>query len=255
MRVLSGNDLMKYSTGLLYRLDARTKMVICLAASVAVIPLKGIIPLSILLFASTVYALFHIRIRIILVCWSAVLLMGSTALLCLKIMTVFWPEIGKVDIFIFFIPFFRAAVLVNVILPLALSSHIQDILTSLKSFCLPLFIYLPGVVMIRFIPSFINDIKLISESLKIRGYRVNPVAFSLHPIRTTRLLFVPMVVRALRASDELSVAAELKGIGYVEKMTFYRTNKFSYPDYIAGAASILLLFASFLFEYKGAILS
>ncbi|MEA1868535.1 MAG: hypothetical protein U9N19_10635 [Thermodesulfobacteriota bacterium] len=51
--------------------------------------------------------------------------------------------------------------------------------TALKSLRLPLFLYLPAVVMIRFIPSFINDIKQVTEVLKIRGYKINPASLTL----------------------------------------------------------------------------
>ena len=230
-------------------LDARTRMIICLTSSLAVILFKEVVPLSILLAASIIYALFQKRFYIMVICYGAVILMGIIAFFCLKIMIIFMPEMGTLQLSLFFIPFLRVLIMVNVILPMALSSKIQDILTSLRSLHLPFFIYLPSTVMIRFIPGFINDIKLISQSLKIRGYTINPVSFTLHPFMTTRLLFVPVIVRALRLSDELAVAAELKGVGYSEKTTCFRVSNFSLIDYTAWAVVFSLLFLAFILEY------
>ena len=223
---------------------------ICLLASVVVIVLKGVIPLSFLLVASIIYVLLQKRFGVLFVCYCAVVVMGLMALFCVKIMTVFIPEMGKFGISVFVVPFLRVSILINVVLALALSSQIQAILTSLRSLHLPLFIYLPAAVMIRFIPGFINDIRLIRQSLKVRGCSINPLTITFHPFLTTRLLFVPTVIRALRASDELAVAAELKGVGYSGRVSCYRTNRFSSADYFAGVLTFLVLFVACLFEYK-----
>jgi len=188
MQELSGNNKTAYPDNPIQRLDARIKMTICLLSSVVVIVLKGVIPLSFLLAASLVYVLFQKRFGVLLICYGAVTLMGLMALFCIKIMAVFMPEMGQFDLSMFFVPFLRVVILLNVVLALALSSKIQDILTSLRSLHLPLFIYLPAAVMIRFIP-------------------INPFTLTFRPFLTTRLLFMPTVVRALRASDELAVAA------------------------------------------------
>ena len=250
MRALSESNRTAHAQNPIQRLDARTKMLICLLSSVVVIVLKGVVPLSFLLAASIIYVLLQKRYGVILICYGIVVLMGLTALFCLKTMTALIPEMRALDVSMFFVPFLRVTILINVILALALSSQVQDILTSLRSLHLPLFIYLPGAVMIRFIPSFINDIRLINQSLKIRGYGINPLTLTLRPLLTTRLLFVPIVVRALRASDELAVAAELKGIGYSEKASYYRTNRFTTSDYAAWAVVMVLLSCACLFEYQ-----
>jgi len=250
MQELSGNSKTTYPDKSIRRLDVRTKMVICLLSSVVVIVLKGVIPLSFLMAASLVYVLFQKRFGVMLICYGAVALMGLMALFCVRIMVVFIPEMGQFDLSMFFVPFLRVTILLNVILALALSSKIQDILTSLRSLHLPLFIYLPAAVMIRFIPGFIDDIKLINQSLKIRGYRINPFTLTFRPFLTTRLLFVPTVIRALRASDELVVAAELKGVGYSERISYYKTNRFSGFDYFIGAVAIVFLSFACLLEHQ-----
>ncbi len=231
------------------RLDARTKMALCLVCSVTVIFLKDFVPLSILLAASFLYLLLLRRFRVTFIAYGALALLSLLALLCVKLMAMMIPEMSGFDLGQFLNPFMRVTILLNVILALALSSRVQDILTALRSLRLPLFLYLPAVVTVRFIPGFIHDIRQISESLRIRGYSLHPVFISLHPLLSLRLMFVPIVVRALRSSEELAIAAELKGLGHAEKMSTYRTGRLASADYWTLAIAAVLVTVSCLFSF------
>jgi Cobalt transport protein. len=82
MQALSENNSTAYTQSAIHRLDPRTKMMICLLASVVVIVLKGVIPLFFLLTASIIYVLFQKRFRVLLVCYGAIMAMGLMALFC-----------------------------------------------------------------------------------------------------------------------------------------------------------------------------
>ena len=225
-------------------LDVRTKMLFCILGSVTVVFIQSWYPLTILCAASFVYVLAHKRFSIVLVAYLAVGLMCMIAFASTRVMFLFMPTMGEMGLGPFLNPFLRVLILLNLVLSLAMSSRVQEVLTVLKSLHLPLCIYLPSTVMIRFIPSFINDVRLIRESLKIKGYSINPLTLTLHPALALRLLFAPIVFRALRSSDELAVAAELKGVGYAQKMTFISKNQLKSRDYYAlGYAFILVLLA------------
>lgn len=241
MRALSGNESVFGHMNFIQDLDVRTKMLFCLFFSSAVIFIKEWYPLLLLLAASLIYLLAHRQYRVVAISYAMMICMFFIALCCIKAMVIFIPEIGTMGLALFINPFLRVMILLNFLLALAVSSRIQEIMTSLKSLRLPLFIYLPATVMIRFIPSLINDIKQISESMKIKGYHVNIFSLTLHPLLTTRLLFVPMVIRALRSSDELSIAAELKGIGYFEYTTCLKRNRLGSTDFLALGYALILL--------------
>ncbi|MBE9570692.1 MAG: hypothetical protein IMF11_08695, partial [Proteobacteria bacterium] len=89
MQELSENNKITYPGNLVHRLDARTKMTICLLSSVVVIVLQGVMPLSFLLAASIIYVLLQKRFNVLLVCYGAVMVLGLMALFFLKIMTIF----------------------------------------------------------------------------------------------------------------------------------------------------------------------
>ena len=137
----------------------------------------------------------------------------------------------------------------RLLLPLALSSRVQYLLDALRGLRLPFCIYLPAAVIIRFIPTFINDVKQVTESLKLRGYKLNPWTMTCHPILSLRLLFTPLLFRSLRTSEDLGVAAELKGLGMGEKLTPYRTNAWTRRDSLLLVAALLVVAAALACQY------
>jgi energy-coupling factor transport system permease protein len=224
-------------------------MLICLISSLGIIFIQSTLALGILALTSFIYALAHGRFRVLAVAWCGVGVMFVMAMGCVSIMLIFWPQIGEVaGLSAFFNPFLRILVLVNTIFALAVSSRIQDLMTSLKTLGLPFVIYLPASVMIRFIPEFINDVKLIRESMRIKGFNPGIQFVTLHPFLVVRLLVVPLTIRALRSADTLSVAAELKGMDANTRMTKIPTPAPGAWDIIATACVLVITFGSIAAE-------
>ena len=153
------------------------------------------------------------------------------------------------------IPFLRGLTMMNVILPLAFSTRIQSVLGALQSMRLPFCIYLPAAVMLRFIPTFANDIRQVWESVRIRGWKLGPVACVIHPFFAMRLLLSPILFRTLKTSDELGIAAEMKGLGLRARMTPYRESVWSRADTWLMVTTILVIAAAIALEiaFPGAV--
>lgn len=232
------------------RLDVRTKLMISVLCSISAIVLTGIDPLLVLVAASTVYALSTRNIRGALITYGVVLLMLASSALFIVIIAQFFPAFDNLEARRFIVPFLRMLLMINVMIALAMTSRIQSILTALKSLHLPGVLFIPATVMIRFIPSFIEDVRQLRQTLKIRGYPMTPAAFLRHPLRTIRLLFAPMVFRALRSADELAIAAELKGVDAGTRTTQYETPHLGLRDYLCMAATALFLGAAFWLQYR-----
>jgi energy-coupling factor transport system permease protein len=218
------------------RLDARTKMLLCLVASLTSIVLTDMAALGVLLAASAAYALSARDVKGLLVSYAAVALMLGTSALCVVGMGLLWPSMASLEPRRFIVPFMRILVSINVILGLALTSRVQSILTALKSLKLPPLVFIPASVMVRFIPTFIGDIRQIWQTLRIRGYARSPLALAAHPGTTLRVLFMPIVFRALRSADDLAMAAELKGVGGQGRVTAHRLGRMAARDYLSLAA-------------------
>jgi energy-coupling factor transport system permease protein len=213
-----------------YRLDVRTKMGISLLASLAVILMNHPVPLTVLTLFSGLYAVNLRRVKILLIVYAAVALMWCMAVAMMAGLHMLWSQTSPIAWDKLLVPFLRTTVMVNVALALALSSGIQSAVAAFKALRLPFCIYVPLTVMIRFIPTFIEDVRQIRECLQTRGFRLTLFGFFLHPVLAVRLLLMPLLFRSLRSSDELGIAAELKGLRNGQRITPLRRASFGRED-------------------------
>ncbi len=223
-------------------LDVRSRMFICLLASALVIFFKGQVALFFLAAITFLYVLLSVRRWWLLaVCYLAIMAMWLVSLCFVFLFFVFAKDSPLANFSAVLIPFLRTLVMMNTVLALALTSRVQTLLVALKGLRLPIWFYIPTVVVIRFIPDFIRDIKQISETIRIRGYALNPRFLLFHPLLSVRLLLAPMLFRALRSADELAIAAELKGIRHDVEMVSYRPTCFGKVDLVTLFAVIAVV--------------
>jgi len=248
MRALSVFDTGDIPKGFLYSLDVRTKTWISLVASLAAIFLSNPWPLSFVFAVSAFYAFSMKRPKIILIAYGVILLLWCMAVGMMACLHGVMPRMTPLDPTRLLAPFLRSCIIMNAVLVLALSSRIQGILLALKSMHLPFCLYVPLTVMVRFLPVFIEDFRMIRESLLIRGCLLNPLRFLLQPAFAIRLLLMPLLVRSLRASDELGIAAELKGMAPSGRMTPLERSHFRRSDVIAASAALLVLVAGVVLQ-------
>ncbi len=236
--------------GWLYEADVRAKIGVSVLASLGTLIVSNLEGQLVLAGASLCYALCMRKPKALLVAYAVLTVMIFMAMGCVWIMGHFSPRLmGGMNFTSLAIPFLRVLTMLHVVLPLALSSRVQYLLDALRGLRLPFCIYLPAVVIIRFIPTFINDVKQVTESLKLRGYKLNPWTMTCHPILSLRLLFTPLLFRSLRTSEDLGVAAELKGLGMGEKLTPYRTNAWTRRDSLLLVAALLVVAAALACQY------
>ena len=226
--------------GGLHAADTRAKMFVSLLASVATVALSGVEPQMVLFGMSLVYALGMRQFRILLIGYAVLVGMSLLAMGCAFGMSLLIPSMPAFSAVSLVVPFLRMATMLNVILPLAFSCRVQSLLTAQKSLRLPFCLYLPAAVMIRFIPTFLHDAKQVSETLRIRGWRMTPWNAFRHPA----LLF-----RSLKTSEELGIAAELKGLGYGEGMRPYRKLVWKASDTWLLVAACLVAAAAVLCQH------
>ena len=225
-----GGSLFPYAGGCgVSTLDVRSRMFVTLLASAMTVGISSFEGQVVLFAASLLYVFSVRRWRALAVAYAAMGLMMLLAAACTWALSRFVPAL-KFSPESLAVPFLRGAVMLNVVLPLALTSRIQALLTALKSLHLPFCIYIPAAVMIRFIPTFMNDIRQVSETLKIRGCHPGPGEMFRHPLMMLRLLFTPLLFRSLRTSEELGIAAELKGLEAGGRFVPFRESAWSGRD-------------------------
>ncbi len=231
--------------GWIAAVDVRAKMLVCSLASVVSIAVSNFWGQALLVAASLLYALCLRRPLLLCMVYCATALMVALALGCFWGMTYFVPALAEKFAFSsLLVPFMRLLVMINVVLPLAFSSRLQAMLNALQSLRLPFCTYLPTVVVFRFLPEFGNDIRQVAESLRLRGYRVTAWTLTRHPLLSLRLLLTPLLFRALRSSEDLGIAAELKGLGGGCRMTPYRRPGWTRTDSILAGGALLVALAA-----------
>ena len=121
-------------------------------------------------------------------------------------------------------------------------------LSALESMHLPFFLFLPMAVIIRFIPTFSNDIQQVWEALKIRGVRPSVANFFRHPIMMMRLLVAPVIFRSLKTAEQLGIAAELKGISAQTKGQAPMDSTWSNNDTLVVSVAVITLVTAFSYQ-------
>ncbi len=237
--------------GFVYSLDVRAKMCVSILASIITVILSAPEAQGVLLVASGVYALAMRKPKALLIAYAVMAVMFLMAIGCTLIMKELLPALmAKSTISSLAVPFMRSIIMLHVILPLALTSRIQTILNSLRALRLPFCLYLPAAVAIRFIPSFMNDVSQVIDALKIRGHKPGFWSSMRHPIRTMRFVCAPLLFRALRSSEDLGIAAELKGLGMGKKMTPYKQSHWHTHDTLFILTTLVVMaLAVFCQEY------
>lgn len=228
MRALFGNN--QEAAGWLPQVDARAKLALSMAAAVGSLAVSNLQGQLLLCGVSMCYALSLRKPMALLWAYAFFTLMCGMAMGCMWIMGFFMPSLNKAGFTGLVVPFLRMLTMLHVILPMALSTRVQDLLNALRGMRLPFCIYLPAAVVVRFIPTFLADVRQVTESLRLRGYRLSPWAITRHPVQSMRLLFTPLLFRSLRTSEDLGIAAELKGLGYGETMIPYKTCRWALRD-------------------------
>ena len=246
---MQASFLLRRSERFAASLDARLKLLLCAGVSVATIAFSSAWSLMLLLAGATALALSATTLRMIVLVWlasSGMMLMttGFSWLLSLAVPGMFTWDVLRMSV-----PYLRMLVVVMLLLSLALSTPVQVVIEKLNAARLPGVLSTPLGVAIRFIPTFIHDVKQVTESLKMRGYRLNPWTITRHPARSMRLLLTPLLFRSLRTSEDLGVAAELKGLGMGEKLTPYRKRAWTSRDSLLLAAALLVVTGAIACQY------
>ncbi len=206
-------------TSLLGRLDARTKLALTALAAVLAVASSSAAAQGVLFLMTLAYALLLKRPAMLALLYALMAAMMLLAFGCALVLDQFMPGLSGLSVKSLVIPFMRGASMMNVVMALALTTRIEDVLATLERLRLPFAVFLPAAVMLRFIPTFANDLRQIWETLRIRGWPMGPKMLALRPLLSVRLLLVPVLFRALKSSESLGIAAELKGLGTAERTT------------------------------------
>lgn len=113
--------------------------------------------------------------------------------------------------------------------------------TALLKLKVPVFLIIPLIVCIRFIPTLLFEAKQIWQSLKYRGLAQNKRSILRHPWRFFEYFVIPLLSSSEQVIMDLSSSSLLRGIQSFHAKTSIYPLKLSLTDYLWFGLAILLL--------------
>jgi energy-coupling factor transport system permease protein len=232
----------------LSRLNTVTKLTITLFFSVLIVFMKTETGLLILFGASLLYVAPLRRWKIMLLGYALLLVMFGMSLLFSHLMGLLAESFGAEGNFQLLVPFLRVSFMINLVIALTMSSGVRRLTNVLKTVRMPRFLFLPLIVVFRFVPSFINEIRQIHRSIRLKVGNPNFFMMITRPRLFIRLMVMPAVIRALRSAEELSAAAELKGISGSDRVVNSTPESWTWRDGLAYGLAAALTVAAIHFN-------
>ena len=126
---------------------------------------------------------------------------------------------------------FRRFLLIGAFITPLMSVDIGVLVASMHKMHLPRFIILTMAIIFRFFPTLREEYRLVRTSQKFRAIGRSIFNIILHPITFYETLIVPLAIRIMRISDELSASAMLRGADRKGNGTCFREVKITILDY------------------------
>ena len=121
------------------------------------------------------------------------------------------------------------------------TTKISEMIEALNRMKIPRSISIPFSVLLRFAPTMRHEVKALKENMRIRGVIKSKFFILLHPIKYVEYTLVPLLMRMIKVSDELSASALIRGLDSEERRVTIVELKFKLMDLIAIAIGILAI--------------
>lgn len=121
------------------------------------------------------------------------------------------------------------------------TTHIDEFMSALTRMRAPRAVTITLAVALRYAPTVREDWGFIKDAMRMRGISPSPLGFIQAPMRTIDCIYVPLLMSASRAADELSMAAVARGIENPIARTCYLHIELRRADLLTFAASLAVI--------------
>ncbi|GAB4316415.1 MAG: CbiQ family ECF transporter T component [Methanobacteriaceae archaeon] len=131
-----------------------------------------------------------------------------------------------------FTPFFlRFFVMISAGLLFAFTTPPQRLAQSLEKMKIPTSVTFTLSIAIRYIPTLAREASAILKALKLRGVKISAWDFIKKPSYIYRGMIIPLIIRTIKLSDEIAIAAESRGFCSSKDRTSLNKVEFTMKDY------------------------
>lgn len=92
------------------------------------------------------------------------------------------------------------------------TTKVSEFLSAMNRIHAPKKLVIPLAVMLRYIPTIQEDWRFIKDAMRMRDVSPSLAGFLTHPGMTVECIYVPLMMAASKAADELSIASVTRGI-------------------------------------------
>ena len=92
------------------------------------------------------------------------------------------------------------------------TTKVNEFLSAMNRVHAPKKLVIPMAVMLRYIPTIQEDWRYITDAMRMRDVSPSLAGFLTHPGMTVECIYVPLLMAASKAADDLSVASVTRGI-------------------------------------------
>lgn len=132
--------------------------------------------------------------------------------------------------------------------PLALvflmTTHPSQFAASLNRLGLPYKLAYSVSLTLRYIPDVQEEFLTIKRSQEARGLELSQKASLLTRIKGNLQIVTPLILGSLERIDTVTTAMELRRFGKLKKRTWYRSQPFGLPDYLAILVALAIVVAA-----------
>ena len=134
------------------------------------------------------------------------------------------------------------------ILPIAImgawilqTTYMDDVMVAFQRMKLPQAVTIPLVVMFRYIPTLRIEYRQIRNAMDIRGISDTLWKRLTHPFTTIEYILIPLLMRCLKATDELAASGTTRGLELECKRYALRRVRFSWPEVLTVSIGMLFI--------------
>ena len=110
------------------------------------------------------------------------------------------------------------------------TTKVSEFIASMEKSNIPRDIIIPVSVVFRYIPSVFEEIKSITNAMKMRGFGLTVKSLK-NPLKLIEFYMIPILISAVKTADELSAASLTRGLSNPEPRTHLLEVKLTKLDY------------------------
>lgn len=128
---------------------------------------------------------------------------------------------------------------------LFLTTQVHEWTAAFQFLRFPTWLLIPFAVMVRFFPTVYQDYRHIRRAMALRGIGVSFWSLFSQPLKSFEFIVIPVLMNAVKVSEDLTVSALTKGMGLNNQRSSYIAITFKAIDYWILALGLVPLILHF----------